>query len=132
MWYELKDNKWTPKPKKRKEEESASKEKAPSRSGSAKKSLAPKFEVFEMRDFMAQMLDSMQKLHAKVDNVAARLLFVKKKMREMKKEMNLLRRGKEEWEEEEEEEEEENSEEKGRDKEKEVEQEAEEEKKRVD
>ena len=61
---------------------------------------------------MDQMLDSMQKLHAKVNNVATRLLFVEKKMREMKKEMNLLRRGKEEWEEEEEEEDEEDEEEK--------------------
>ena len=47
MGYELKDNKWTPKPEKKKEEESAS-EKAPSGSGNAKNSLAPKFEGFKM------------------------------------------------------------------------------------
>ena len=71
MGYELKDNKWTPKPVKKREEERVSKGKALSGSGSAKRSLGLELEDFEMamRGFMAQMQDSMQKLHAKVDNV---------------------------------------------------------------
>ncbi|GFY85456.1 hypothetical protein Acr_04g0001940 [Actinidia rufa] len=100
------------------EEGSGSKGKASLRSESAEKSLAPEFEEFEMEmhAFMAQMLELMQKLYVKVDNVATRLLFVENKMRDMKKEMRLIKEGKEEWEEEEESEEEseeENEEEKG-------------------
>ena len=48
-----------------------------------------------MCEFMAQIQDSMQKLIAKVDNVATRLLFVGEKMHEMKKDMNLMRKEKE-------------------------------------
>ena len=79
MGYELKDNKCA-KPTKKKEEKSASKENAPSRSGSAKRLFSPEFKGsrMDLNDFMAQMLDSMQKLHVKVDNVG--LLFVEKKM----------------------------------------------------
>ena len=95
---------------KQREEDSASKEKAPSGSGSAKKSLFHERTEIDLNIFMAQMLDSMQKLHTKVDNVVTRLLFIEKKMREMKKEMSLLRKGKEDWktEEKEEDEDEEN------------------------
>ena len=72
MGYELIDNKWTPKSTKKKEEESTSKGKEPLESKSAKKSLGLDFKGFkmEMRIFMAQMSDSMQKLHVKVNNVA--------------------------------------------------------------
>ena len=71
MGYELKNNKWTLKLTKKKEEESASKEKTPLGSGSAKRSLAPELEGSEinLNSFMTQMLGLMQKLHAKVDNV---------------------------------------------------------------
>ena len=50
---------------------SSSNGKTISGNGSAKRSLGPELEDFEMamRGFMAQMQDSMQKLHAKVDNV---------------------------------------------------------------
>ena len=82
MGYELKNNEWILKPTKKKEKESASKEKAPFRSGSAKRSLAIELEGSEinLNSFMAQMLDSMPKLHVKVDNMATRQLFVEKKM----------------------------------------------------
>ena len=55
MGYELKDNKWTPKSSKKNVKGSAVKEKGPSRSGTAKKSLASKFEGSEMNlsSFMA-------------------------------------------------------------------------------
>ena len=46
--YELKNNKWTPKPTKRKEEESTLKKKEPSRGGSGEKIVIPKIEGFEM------------------------------------------------------------------------------------
>ena len=48
---------------------------------------------------MPQMFNSMQKLHTKVDNVTIRLLYVERKMREMKKEMRLIKSGKEKWDE---------------------------------
>ena len=72
MGYKLKGNKWTPKISKKMEEESSSKGKEPVGSK------MPEFEGFEgeMRSFMAQMFDSMQKLHTKVDNVAILLLYV--------------------------------------------------------
>ena len=90
----MKDNEWIAKPTKKKEE-NASKENAPFRSGSAKKTVVLEVEGFEMamRGFMAQMQDSMQNFHVKVDNVATQILFVEKKMREMKNEMRQLKMG---------------------------------------
>ena len=83
MGYELIDNKWTLKPTNKREEESRSKGKEPLGSE------MPEVEGFktDVRVFIIQMLDSMQKLHVKVKNAAIRLLFVEKRMREMKKEM---------------------------------------------
>ena len=58
----------------KKGEESASKKKAPSGSVSAKKSLAPKFEGTE--SIMDQMMELLQNLNKKVDNMATNLLFM--------------------------------------------------------
>ncbi|GFZ14486.1 hypothetical protein Acr_24g0006760 [Actinidia rufa] len=98
----LKDNKWTPKPKTKKEEASSSKEKAPFGSGSAGKTSISEIEGFKMSmlGFMAQIQESMQKLHVKVDNVVVRLLLIEKKMQEIDRKMDLQRKGKEYWEEE--------------------------------
>ena len=56
----------------------------------------PEFEGFEVaiHVFMAQISESMQKLHTKVDNVATQLLFVETKLQEMKKEISLKKNGK--------------------------------------
>ncbi|XP_057481982.1 uncharacterized protein LOC130768893 [Actinidia eriantha] len=87
MGYGLINNQWTPKLSKKVEEGSISKGKEPV----GRK--VPKVEGFEikMQGFMVQMIESMQTLHTKVDNVAFRLLFVKKKLRILTKE---VRKGK--------------------------------------
>ncbi|GFY97518.1 hypothetical protein Acr_12g0000590 [Actinidia rufa] len=110
MGYELQDNKWTPKPENKKGEASGSKEKSPSRSGSVGKTLISKIKGLEtsILGVMAQMQESMQKLHVKVGNVSARLLLLEKKMQEMDKKMDLQKKGKENLEESESEEEKEN------------------------
>ena len=41
----------------------------------------------EMQGFMAQMVESMQTLHTKIDNMALCLLFIKKKLRKLTKEV---------------------------------------------
>ena len=76
--------------------ESTSKEKTPSESRNAKKSLIHEFEGSEakMSGFMVQVLELLQKLNEKVDNAATRLLLLEKKVRELKKEVKLLRMGK--------------------------------------
>ena len=106
--YELKNNKWTPKATKKTIEESTSKEKAPSGSVSSMKSLAPEFEGTE--SILDQMMELLQNLNKKVDNVATRLLLVERKVQELKKEMNLMRMEKQD--EDESEEDEDNKEEK--------------------
>ena len=57
--YFLKYNKWTPKPSKKTGEESVSKEKAPSRSRSVKKTLTHEFKgtEMEMSGFMVQVIE---------------------------------------------------------------------------
>lgn len=94
--YVLKNNKWTPKQSKKIGKESVSKEKAPSESKSAKKSSVHKFEGSEgeLSGFMVQVLELSQKLNKKVDNAAIRLLLLEKKVRELKKEVHLLKLGK--------------------------------------
>ena len=79
--------------------ESTSKEKTPSESRNAKKSLIHEFEGSEakMSGFMVQVLELLQKLNEKVDNAATRLLLLEKKVRELKKEVKLLRMEKKRW-----------------------------------
>ena len=69
------------------------KKKAPSRSKSAKKSLIHIFEESKGRlsGFMVQVLDLLHKLNEKVDNSITRLFLLEKKVRELKKEVHLLR-----------------------------------------
>ena len=57
----------------------------------------------EMGDFLAQVIELLEKLNKKVDNAATRILFLERKVRELKKEVRLLRLGKGKMEEEEEE-----------------------------
>ena len=77
-------------------EKSASKEKGPSGSRSIKKTLTHEFEGTEMdmNGFMVQMLELFQKLNEKADNTTTRLLLLEKKVRELNKEVHLLRMGK--------------------------------------
>ncbi|XP_057481984.1 uncharacterized protein LOC130768894 [Actinidia eriantha] len=56
--------------------------------------------------FMAQVMELLEKLNKKADIAATRLLFLKQKVRELKKEIKLLKLGKGKMEEEQEEEEE--------------------------
>ncbi|GFY91588.1 hypothetical protein Acr_07g0017840 [Actinidia rufa] len=85
---------WTPKPSKETGEESASKEKTPSGSRSAKKSLNHEFEgsEMEMGGFMVQVMELLQKLNEKADNAATRLLLLKRNVRELKKEIHSKKR----------------------------------------
>ena len=78
MGYVLKNNNWAPKSSKKTIEESTSKEKALSGSSSKPKS-AKKLEgtEIEISGFMVQVLELLQKLNKKVDNVETRLLFCK-------------------------------------------------------
>ena len=93
MGYELIDSKWTLKPTKKREKKSASKEKAPFGSRSAKRSLTPELEGsgIDLSGLISQILDSMKLVHTKVDNMAFRLLFVEKQMKNLTKE---VRKGK--------------------------------------
>ena len=83
MGYELKGNQWTPKQSKKIGEGSSTKGKEPMES---ERSEVEGFEK-EMQGFMAQMVESMQTLHTKIDNTAFRLLFVEKKLRKLIKEV---------------------------------------------
>ena len=133
MGYELIDSKWTLKPTKKREKKSASKEKAPSGSRSAKRSLTPELEGsgINFSGIISQILDSMQLLHTKVDNMAFCLLFVEKNLRNLTKE---VRKGKipmeEDDSEKEEEEDEDNQEEEGEKEAEQTEKEAEQEEKK--
>ena len=62
-----------------------------------------------MSGFIAQVLELLQKLNEKINNEITRLLLLEKKVRELKKEMHLMRMGNKDMVEEEEEEEEENA-----------------------
>ncbi|GFS38964.1 hypothetical protein Acr_00g0060540 [Actinidia rufa] len=83
MGYKLKGNQWTLKMSKKMEEGSSSKGKKPLESE------VPEVGIFEteMEGFMAQMGESMQILNTKIDNMAFRLLFVEKKLRNLTKEV---------------------------------------------
>ena len=69
--------------------------KPPSRSGNARKTLVHVLEGIEtnLSGFMAQVLELLQKLNEKVDNNTTRLFFLEKMVRELKKEMHLMRMG---------------------------------------
>ena len=58
-----------------------------------------------MSGFIAQVLELLQKLNEKINNEITRLLLLEKKVRELKKEMHLMRMGNKYMVEEEEEEE---------------------------
>ena len=80
MGYELKNNNWTPKSTKKTIEESSSREKTPSGSESARKTLVHELEGIEtnLSEFMVQVLELLQKLNEKVDNNITRLLLLEK------------------------------------------------------
>ena len=80
---------------------------------SVKKTLIQEFEgnESEMGGFMTQVIELLEKLNQKMDNAATRILFLGKNVRELKKEVKLLRLGKERMEEEEKEDEDEEEEE---------------------
>ena len=79
MGYELVNNQWIHKFSKKVEEGSSSKGKK------ALRSEVPENEGFaiEIRFFMAQISESMNKMHTKIDNMAIHLLFVERKLREL-------------------------------------------------
>ena len=100
IWYILKNNKWTPKPTKKIGEGSTSKEKTPFgssfRQKSAKKTSIHECEgnEMEMGVFMAKVIELLEKLNKKANIAATKLLFLEQKVRELKKEVKLLRMGK--------------------------------------